>query len=146
MYYNKEAITNFANLAKTNLSDTWKDFEKSLNDKKIRPNYDKDADVLYFVQVGKELSENSESMPAGDTGISFLINKDGYIQSLVIEDFGNVFIKENKGYEALYNQLMGIGATEEQAKYLIPVYAESLIFKILRGLDKVLVLPEAAVA
>lgn len=67
--------------------------------------YDDVSDILYFSPKNKKVSVGSILVPAGESCISARVGVSGNIESIVIEDFGAVFVPENKDLKALYEKL-----------------------------------------
>lgn len=101
MSTNNQNLDNFF----TNFGKSFADMDASVKNNEWSFKYDDLSDILYFSPRDKHVSVDSILVPAGETGIAARISSNGSIESIVIEDFGSVFVPENNDLKALYEKL-----------------------------------------
>lgn len=67
--------------------------------------YDKATDIFYFYPKEKQASADSVLLPTDKFCASVRINKDGFIEGIIIEDFLSLYVPENKEFKPLAKAL-----------------------------------------
>src|SRR3989338_7773641 len=97
-----ENLNNFV----VNQEQSFKDLEENVKRNEWSFKYDNISDILYF-SSRTPASKESVLVPAGeDNCLAIRIGKKGNIESIVVENFGSIFVPENLEFQKLYDNLI----------------------------------------
>ena len=68
--------------------------------------YDEDSDILYMTNFEKGFNKESINYPLDCGYFSIQINKKADIEGIIIEDFINLFVPENKEYKEFAQNIL----------------------------------------
>lgn len=92
-----ENLIKFQNNLKSNVEN----FEKFIQKDNWIFKYDKISDILYFAPRDKQATLDSALIPINGSCASIRVNKNGLFEGIIVEDFLNLYVPDNKEFEPL---------------------------------------------
>ena len=78
--------------------------------------YDKISDILYFAPKDKQASIDSALLPINGSCSSIRVNKDGFFEGIMVEDFLSLYVPDNKEFEPLAKAIKKARSKEVNSK------------------------------